>query len=331
MSDRPGTAPSARVDALSQVLSSLRMEASILSHFVLGSPWGLHCPKHPGVPFYAVVEGNGWLIPEGGEPLRMSAGDFLVLPHGRAHAIASSVRARVVPLLDALAAHDVPIWMPGDDSKISRFQYGGAGARTRILAGAFYFGARDNPLTRELPPLIRLDSADARVGALLDAALRFIADEQELQAPGVAAATARLADLIFLQVLRSHWSRPETGSPGLLRGLADARLRRALEAMHRAPHEAWTVPRLARLAGMSRSSFAACFQERVGVSPKQYLTRWRMQLAAARLADGRAPLATIAEELGYRSSFAFAKSFRRVHGQPPGRYRREHRQRTDSR
>ena len=307
------------------------MEASILSHFVLGAPWGLHCPRHPGVPFYAVIEGAGWLLPQGGEPERMSAGDFLVLPHSQPHTIASAADARVVPLLDALVAQEVPVWMPGDDSKTSRFQYGGDGATTRILAGAFYFGARDNPLTRELPPLVRLDNADARVWPVLEAALRFIADEQQMQAPGAAAATARLADLIFLQVLRSHWSRPESGSPGLLRGLAEPRIRQALEAMHRAPREAWTVPRLARLAGMSRSSFAARFQERVGASPKAYLTHLRMQLVARRLADGRTPLATVAEELGYRSTFAFAKCFRRVHGRPPGRYRRQHRQSVDPR
>jgi AraC-like DNA-binding protein len=79
---------------------------------------------------------------------------------------------------------------------------------------------------------------------------------------------------------------------------------------------------------MSRSNFAARFQERVGVSPKAYLTRWRMQLAATRLADGRTALAGVAEGLGYRSSFAFAKCFRRVYGQSPGRYRRQCRQRT---
>jgi AraC-like DNA-binding protein len=278
------------------------------------------------MPFYAVIEGSGWLCPDVGPPLPMSAGDFLVLPHGQSHSIASAAEARVVPLLEALIAQAVPVWMPGDDSKTSRFQYGGDGATTRILAGAFYFGSQDNPLTRELPPLVRLDNADARVWPLLDAALRLIADEQQLQAPGAAAATARLADLIFLQVLRSHWSRPDAGTPGLLRGLGDARIRKALEAMHRAPREAWTVPQLARLAGMSRSSFAARFQERVGVSPKVYLTRWRMQRAAACLADGRTALATVAEELGYRSTFAFAKCFRRVHGHPPGRYRRQHRQ-----
>jgi AraC-like DNA-binding protein len=311
------------MDALSQILSSLRMEASILSHFELREPWGLHCPQHPGLPFYAVVEGAGWLRPDGGDPLRIAAGDFVVLPHGDPHAIASSPEAPMVPLLDALAQHQVPIWMPGDDSKTSRFQFGGDGATTRILAGAFYFGAGDNPLTRELPALIRLDNGDVRLLPLMDAALRFIAEEHQTQAPGAAAAAARLADLIFLQVLRSHWSRSRSGPPGLLRGLADPRIRRALEAMHRAPQDPWTVPRLARIAGMSRSGFAAHFQSRVGTSPKAYLTRWRMQLAAARLADGRAPLARIADELGYRSTFAFAKCFRRVHGHPPGRYRRQ--------
>ena len=311
------------MDALSQVLSSLHMEASILSHFVLGAPWGLHCPRHPGVPFYAVIDGGGWLWTEGGKPLAMAAGDFIVLPHSDPHVIASSPDAKVVPLLDALAERDVPIWMPGDESKISRFVYGGNGATTRILAGAFYFGTHDNPLIRELPPLLRLDNADERVWPLFEAALRFIADEQQAQVPGAAAATARLADLIFLQVLRSHWARPEPGTPGLLRGLADPRIRHSLEAMHRAPRDAWTVPRLARLAGMSRSNFAARFQDRVGVSPKTYLTRWRMQVAARRLAEDRASLATVAEDLGYRSSFAFARCFRRVHGVAPGRYRRQ--------
>jgi AraC-like DNA-binding protein len=314
------------MDALSQVLASVRMVASILSHFVLGEPWGLHCPTHPGVPFYAVIEGSGWLVPDGSAPLPMAAGDFLVLPRGQPHAIASTVGTPVVSLIDALAAHAVPVWMPGDESKTSRFQYGGRGATTRILAGAFYFGAHEEPLTRELPPLIRLDNADARVWPLLEAALRFIADEQQTQAPGAAAATARLADLIFLQVLRSHWSRPESGSPGLLRGLADARIRKALEAMHGAPREPWTVVRLARLAGMSRSSFAARFHECVGASPKTYLTRWRMRLAATHLRDGTKPLAAVAEELGYRSTVTFAKCFRRMHGQSPGRYRRLRRQ-----
>ncbi|MCC7463216.1 MAG: AraC family transcriptional regulator [Gammaproteobacteria bacterium] len=311
------------MDALSQVLSSLRMESTILSHFELREPWGLHCPRHPGAPFYAVIEGSGWLSPEAGPALPMSAGDFIVLPHGQPHTVASPIRARVEPLLDALIAQEVPIWMPGDDSKISHFRYGGDGAITRILAGAFYFGPQDTPLTRELPPLVRLDNADARVWPLLNAALGFIADEQQTQAPGAAAATALLADLIFLQVLRAHWSRPESGPPGLLRGLGDVRLRKAIEAMHRAPRETWTVPRLARLAGMSRSGFAAQFQERVGTSPKMYLTRWRMQLAAARLADDGLPLAQVAEQVGYRSVFAFAKCFRRVHGVPPGRYRRQ--------
>ena len=78
------------MDALSQVLSTLRMEASILSHFVLAEPWGLHCPTHPGMPFYAVIEGTGWLCPDVGAPLPMAAGDLLVLPHGQAHSIASA-------------------------------------------------------------------------------------------------------------------------------------------------------------------------------------------------------------------------------------------------
>ncbi|MFO1402503.1 MAG: AraC family transcriptional regulator [Steroidobacteraceae bacterium] len=311
------------MDALSQVLVSMRMEASIFSHFVLGAPWGLHCPKHPGIPFYAVVEGTGWLVPDGGAALPMIAGDLLVLPRGSPHSIVSAPGATVVPLIAALEAGEVPLWMPGDDSKTSRFQHGGPGPTTRILAGAFYFGARDNPLTRELPPLIRLDNADVRVWPLLDAALRFIADEQQLQAR-FRRRRGGAADLVFLQgaaqplvEARSRLARPvartgRTARPQGYRGHAP-----------RAATRPRTVPRLARLASMSRSAnFAAVFQSRTGTSPKAYLTRWRMQLAATRLAERRAPLAAIAEELGYRSASAFARTFRRMHGQPPGRFRR---------
>jgi len=317
------------MDALSQVLAAVRLESTILSHFVLRAPWGLHCPAMQAIPFYAVIEGNAWLWIEDAAPTLMHPGDLVVLPTGQANTIASAPAARVVSLLDALAARKMPIWTPGDEPSIVEFEYGGRGRVTRILAGVFYARSRDNPLTRELPPVIRLNGADAHMLPLLQAALRFVADECRERAPGATVAAARLADLIFLQVLRSHWSRPEAGSPGLLRGLADARIRRALEAMHRAPEDPWTVPRLARVAGMSRSSFADHFQQRVGASPKVYLTRWRMQLAAERLATTRAPTARIAEELGYRSPFAFAKCFRRMHGVAPGRYRRQQSARAD--
>jgi hypothetical protein len=170
----------------------------------------------------------------------MAAGDLLVLPHGQAHSIASAAGTRVVPLLEALIAHEVPVWMPGDDSKTSRFQYGGNGATTRILAGAFYFGAQDNSLTRELPPLVRLDNADARVWPLLDAALLIAEAADAGPAPQRHGAARRP---LFLQVLRAHWSRPAAGAPGLLRGLAD-------------PASAGTRGRRAERAGRCRSSRA---------------------------------------------------------------------------
>jgi AraC-like DNA-binding protein len=93
--------------------------------------------------------------------------------------------------------------------------------------------------------------------------------------------------------------------------------------MHDEPGHPWTLETLARRAGMSRTVFALRFKEVVGETATEYLTRWRMLLAAERLAAGGEPVATIASALGYESESSFGKAFRRVIGHPPRRFARE--------
>ncbi|MCC7460845.1 MAG: AraC family transcriptional regulator [Gammaproteobacteria bacterium] len=307
------------------MLSLVRLQSSILSHLQLREPWGLHCPKSPQALFYfyAVLSGRAVLTLEQEAPLALADGDLVILPHGDANTIASTMDATAVSLLDTLEEHHAPMWTEGSESTIIHLDHGGDGPVTQLLSGGFYFGAGASPFAHELPRVLRVGGDEHPVKPLLDAALHFISDEHARQQPGAAVAAARLADLIFLQALRHHWSQPGSGRPGLLRGLGDPRIRRALEAMHQVPQEPWSIARLARIAGMSRSAFTDQFHDRVGLSPKLYLTRWRMQLAADRLAEGRHSTARIAEELGYQSATTFTKCFRRVHGVPPGRYRRQ--------
>ena len=121
--------------------------------------------------------------------------------------------------------------------------------------------------------------------------------------------------------LRRWMEGPEAAESGWLGAVRDPALSRALRAVHGAPGEDWTLPRLAAAAGMSRSAFAARFGAVVGMGPAAYVTRWRMHLARGRLRQGRAPVGAIAEDLGYRSEAAFNRAFKRVFGQTPGQAR----------
>ena len=107
---------------------------------------------------------------------------------------------------------------------------------------------------------------------------------------------------------------------GWLIALADPRLASAIGAIHADPGARWTLPALAKEARMSRSSFARAFRNTVGSSPVDYLTRWRMLLAGARLTDGMEPVSAIAWSLGYESESAFSTAFKRVMGCPPRAY-----------
>ena len=131
-----------------------------------------------------------------------------------------------------------------------------------------------------------------------------------------------LAHLMLLQVLRLHLAQGTGGQVGWFYALADPQVSAAMAAMHADPAHRWTLGELACRAGMSRSIFAQRFRERVGETPIGYLTRWRMMVAAERLAEGRLPLAEAARSLGYGSENAFNTAFKRVMGCPPRRYAR---------
>ena len=139
---------------------------------------------------------------------------------------------------------------------------------------------------------------------------------------------AKLAELLFIEVLRLYIAEGPAGRTGWLAGLGDRVVGGALNALHAKPAHAWSLEELARAAGTSRSVLAERFQQLVGSSPMQYLTQWRMLLAANMLARSNAPLARIAEDVGYQTDTAFSRAFRREYGAPPAAWRRTQAART---
>ncbi|WP_367303785.1 AraC family transcriptional regulator [Burkholderia multivorans] len=178
-----------------------------------------------------------------------------------------------------------------------------------------------SPLFSVLPTLIHVRAHDAAVAPWLASTLQSFIEESMACQPGWAVAATRLADVLFVQLLRAHL-QSSANHTGWLRGLTDPQIGRAMALMHRDPRRNWQLASLAAEAGMSRSRFCARFAELVGETPIGHLTAYRMYLASGELAQGRLRLIEIAERVGYTSEKAFARAFHRWSGMAPRRYAR---------
>ena len=145
--------------------------------------------------------------------------------------------------------------------------------------------------------------------------------ELERDAPGQQAVLDRLLDLLLLTTLREWFNRPDVSAPAWYRALGDPVVGRALRVLHEEPARAWTVDTLAAQAAVSRATFARRFTELVGESPRAYLTRWRLSLAADLLQATDLTVEAVARKVGFRSGFGLSVAFKRVHGTRPSDYR----------
>jgi AraC-like DNA-binding protein len=151
--------------------------------------------------------------------------------------------------------------------------------------------------------------------------VRLLTAELDMAHPGARDVTRRLVDVLLVYILRTWQEQHGSELAGWFGALHDPQIGKALTLIHEAPDRRWTVAQLAGEAGLSRAAFARRFAALAGEPPLTYLTRWRMTTAALLLRDSTEPLSVIADRVGYDSEFAFARTFRRSHGQPPGRYR----------
>jgi AraC-like DNA-binding protein len=201
---------------------------------------------------------------------------------------------------------------------------GGEGASdTHIICGFFSCDVRPfNPLLDSLPRFMRLrrDALQASQ-SLLDQFIRFAASETVNKRAGSQSVLNRLSELMFVEVIRLHMDQLANNSTGWLAGLRDPLVGRTLALLHARPAHAWTLDELASEAAASRSVLADRFTHVVGYPPIQYLTQWRMQIAARRLADPGSKVAAVAHEVGYESEAAFSRAFKKVVGRSPSQWR----------
>jgi AraC-like DNA-binding protein len=240
----------------------------------------------------------------------------LVLPLGDPHVLVDSRGSRAEPLESILACQS-------SDGDPGPLVYGGGGEPVTLICGYFELEAGAvHPLFGVLPPVILLRGEGGHASSWLESTLDLIAEESTAGRPGGETLVDRLTEAMFIQVLRGYLDQQGTLAPSWLAGLRDQGIGRALGLIHRRPDARWTVEELASRAGMSRTSFSTRFRDLVGEPPLQYLTRWRMQVAAGRLRRTDSPLPEIAGQVGYQTEASFSKVFKKLWGISPGAYRR---------
>ncbi len=299
------------MDPLSDVLSLLKPRSYMVRGFDLAGQWSIQFGQHEGIKCYAVVSGQGWLSMDGvPDPVRLKAGDCLLLPRGRPFRLASDL---TLAPIDAETIASVT-----RDGGIASLNGGG---ECFGIGGYFAFaGKHAGMLLGVLPPIIHISKEGDK--AALRWCLEGMMQELREPRPGGILVAQDLAHMLLVQALRLHLAEGLRRGVGWLFALADKQMSSAINSMHDDPAHRWTVQKLAKRAGMSRSTFALKFKQTVGASPMEYLARWRMLVAGDRLTNSSDPISAIALSLGYESESAFSTAFKRVMGSSPRQYSR---------
>jgi AraC-like DNA-binding protein len=296
------------MDPLSETVALLRPKAAISKPISGRGQWGVRYQAHDAPGFTIVLAGQAWLTFDGEAPIQIAEGDFILLPTTPAFTLSSRPGAAcvsVAPRNEAVRHGD----QEGD-------------ADFAALGGSFAIDRVNAPLLLQLlPRLIHIPASQGRatrLGRFID----LLSEECATDYPGRELIIESLLDALLVEALRWRGNGTLAMPAGLLGGLQDPAIARALQAMHGEVRVNWTVARLAGVAGMSRSSFSARFGEVLGCAPIEYLARWRMAIAKAALARGMKSLDRIADEIGYESASAFSTAFRKRLGCPPGQFAR---------
>lgn len=320
------------IDVLSDVLRSVRLTGSMLFLVEAAAPYRSWAPRTESfrrivlpasqhmVSYHLVTRGHCWAGLRDAAPEHFGAGDALVVPHGDPYFLAEPLDAQAsygpeeaVTFLRSMAAGELP----------SVVAEGSGGApQTQFICGFLGCDLRPfNPVLAALPRMIHL-RAPTPASERMQHLVEFALCELRQRSSGGQGVLLRLAELMFIEVVRAHLDSMAPAPTGWLAGLNDPLVARSLALLHGEPARRWTLDTLAAQTGTSRSVLAERFAHLVGQGPMHYLTQWRMQLATRLLGEPGAKVVTVAAAVGYESEAAFSRAFKKCAGVSPGTWRR---------
>ena len=332
-------------DTLSDVLRAVRLRGAVFFYVEGADPWVAEAPPSreiipailPGVDhlieFHGVALGSCWAAIAGEEPIRLEAGDVVLFPQGDRHVISSAPGMRGKPDARIFFAPRPPqlpyaLSVSGQGMTTARLD-GGGPERTTVVCGFLGCDAKPfNPLLASMPRVLRMQGLASDGSSWIASFLRSVVEESNRRRPGGEALLERMSEMLFVEVLRRYADGLGAEETGWLAGMRDPAVGRALSLLHGQPGSGWTLERLSREAGLSRSSLHERFVQLIGQPPMQYLTQWRMQVASGMLRDTGAKVIEVAMDVGYESEAAFSRAFKRAVGESPAAWRRARRARS---
>lgn len=311
-------------DALSDVLRSIRLTASLQFYFMPSGTWqtdgkGRLSPlargAAPTIPFHILVEGLCWLELDGKEAA-LKTGDVVGFPHATPHILGAGRNGKmVVPVLD------LP---PKPWRELPILRYGDGKRRVRLLCEFLKCEALNfAPLRAALPKMIHVRTAQGARAAWLGATLRQIVEEVDRPNAGGLSMLERLTEITFIELLRHQILEADPGSSGWLAALADPSLGRCLARIHDDPRRDWSIQDLTDASGLSRSTLLERFEDVLDTSPMRYVRDWRLYLASVALGTTRRAISAVAYDAGYGTEAAFNRAFSRAYGMPPATWRQQ--------
>lgn len=307
-------------DLISLVLGTLRTDRAVTARFSLTAPWALRSEGVEGLLMRVCTGQPYWICVDGDAPVHVEPGDIVMLPQGGPHVVASDTALETVPFRELLQRH-----MRGEhgDHPIT-FSFGGGGEATELFSLHLWMPRHQGAsILSWLPPLVVLRAADIATTRSLALATQSMVDETIAQRPGWQLATARMADLLLVHVLREHLhsgaghAQGTQEAQGWLNGVRDKAIGKALAQMHAHPELPWSVASLSRVSHQSRSVFSERFVELMGTTPLRYLTSVRMGIARQQFLRGVDDVWRVAQSVGYGSEKAFSRAFERWAGVTP--------------
>jgi AraC-like DNA-binding protein len=299
------------MDPLSEVLSLLRLTTYVSGGFAVETGIRLEFQRHEGMKCYAVISGSCWVSVDGTpDAVLLETGDCILLPCGLPFCLATDLVGRRVAFSPELANH-------GTTEAISPETAG-----TVSILGAHFLlsDGHFKALLHSLPPIVHLRRAAH--SKVMRWSLEYLQEEVHAPQPGGSLIAQQLANIMLVQAIRLHLQEQGSFGSSWLSALSDPQMRSAISLMHDNPGYRWTLQELADHVGMSRTVFAQKFRKKVAMTPMDYLTRWRMMIAADRLSSGQDSISQISSSLGYETESAFGRVYKKVWGCSPGKYRR---------
>ncbi|WP_317054748.1 AraC family transcriptional regulator [Roseovarius rhodophyticola] len=310
------------LDLLSDILTRLSMRGTLYFRTSFSKPWGVCVPSFENVArfHYAHRGACKVRVKATDEVVSVEQGDLIIIPHGASHDLFYDHEAET-----AVKPLDTVLEDSGYDGS-GVLVYGGnsePSSETQLICGHFSFEPTSRHILFDrLPPLVHVKNYGETAGKWMEATLRVIGDEAGGKRMGGDLIALKMSEAILAQAIRAFLESGAGAKYGL-GGFADEKLCLSLDAFHKSPQQTWSVEALARVAGMSRTSFAVAFQKQMEITPMEYVTGWRMEIAKQALLDTTNTLTDVAEKAGYASDSAFTRVFKKETGSTPAAFRKK--------